>query len=101
MQSHENLLKTRQAIKQLQEMNRKSDPASGMSFSVRLGVSRDNESVEDDDEKRPWVTVEISSLVDCHRATTALIDGLKLAETFWEKATRRDIEEARKALGEL
>jgi hypothetical protein len=39
----------------LEKLKETVDPASGMSIGLRRGVPHDNEWVEDDDAKRPWV----------------------------------------------
>lgn len=46
-------------IRALRQLKKDVDPASGMSVSLRRGVSHDNPDVDDDNVNRPWETMEI------------------------------------------
>jgi hypothetical protein len=81
--------------KALLSISKNADPASGISFMIRRGVARDNEDVEDDDVKRPWVVVESS--LDFEKAQDALdlliqtnMDSIKL----FRNSVRNDMEKA-------
>ncbi len=98
MKSWEHLLNLRQAIKGLKTISEKADPASGVSFSVRRGVSRDNDNVEGDEINRPWVTVELSDLTSAIAALEHIIKAMEGSERIWQSAVAKDITDARKAL---
>ncbi len=92
------LAAARTTLAQLEQIKKDMDPASGVSFMVRRGVAHDNETVEDDENKRPWVELSLSNLDH----NTSILDLLIFAAmeniTFWEKATKHAIDEAQKVL---
>jgi hypothetical protein len=76
-------LKARLAqIEALEKISRECDPASGLSFSVRRGVARDNEDDERDAERRPWVTVEVCDTAG-KEAIAHLVTALRVSVTYW------------------
>jgi hypothetical protein len=93
--SWNHLAAARNNLAALEAIKKKADPASGVSFAVRRGVARDNEDVKGDHVMRPWVTIEASLF---EPALDAIIAEAKRLIEFWEKATKRDIEEAAKVL---
>jgi hypothetical protein len=70
-------------IKALRKLKKDIDPASGMSVSVRRGVARDNDDVEYDHEKRPWLTMEFSDTVNMDSMIDLLIRDRLSALRFW------------------
>jgi hypothetical protein len=53
-------LKRIEAIKQLRDVLKKMDPASGLTVHIRRGVAADNPEYDDDQTRRPWVLSELS-----------------------------------------
>lgn len=102
MTSLQNLKETRERISGLQKILKQIDPASGLSIAFRRGVARDNEEVEDDDTRRPWVTCEVGGIATGENVAKLLIEttlnALKDLETYWMKAVQRDLEEMQKEL---
>ena len=102
MNALQNLKLTRERIAGLKKILLQIDPASGLSVSFRHGVARDNEDVEDDEIRRPWVTCEIGGIATGENVAKLLIEitlkALKDLETFWMKAVQRDMEEMNKEL---
>ncbi len=82
----------------LKKIAKDADSASGVSFAVRRGVARDNEENENDSERRPWVTVEVSNEDFFQGAIAILIASLQEQVTFWEMAVKRDMAEAENVL---
>lgn len=74
------------------------DPASGVSFSVRRGVIWDNDAIEDDCIRRPWITVESSDLQSAKTIIELIIQDTEKQIKFWENNVKRDIEIAQKIL---
>ncbi len=67
----------------LQKLKKDLDPASCMSISVRHGVARDNDDIEDDDVKRPWRTMQFMG------SDRGLTDGMeKLIDMLIEDRVR-------------
>ncbi len=102
MNSLQNLKLTREKILGLEKILNQIDPASGLSVSFRRGVARDNDDIEDDDIRRPWVTCEIGGIATGENVAKLLIEttlgALKDLESFWIKAVQRDAEEMQKEL---
>jgi hypothetical protein len=96
--SWDHLKRAREILAGLKKIMADADPASGVSFAVRRGVARDNEAVEGDEDKRPWVTLELSDLKLSEMAIKILIDGALSSIEFWSLATQRDIDTAGKEL---
>jgi hypothetical protein len=89
----EHLKAARATTAALKAIAREADPASGISFSVRRGVARDNPDY-DDSVKRPWVTIEVSTLETACCSINFLLRASKANEDFWAQATKRAIAEA-------
>jgi hypothetical protein len=67
----------------LQKLKKNLNPACCMSISVRNGVARDNDDVEDDDVKRPWRTMSFMG------SDRGLTDGMeKLIDMLIEDRVR-------------
>lgn len=98
MNSWDHLKQTRANLAAIKAIREQADPASGVSFAVRRGVARDNEDLDGDDIRRPWVTVELSDLELADNALREIQLGLERLEVFWTKAVRRDIETAQAAI---
>ena len=97
MESHKHLKQARENLIAIKKIFKDADPASGIAFGVRRGVPQDNEDVESDNVMRPWVTFSASDVIG-KKAIQILVAGLEESISFWEKATKRDIEEAQKIL---
>jgi len=100
MNAHDHLREARAKLAGLQRILKDMDPASGVSFAVRRGVARDDDEVDNDSTKRPWVTLELSEMALVKDTLDSLIEGAKYNVTFWEGATKRLISEAQKVLDE-
>jgi hypothetical protein len=96
--SPEMLMQKLSNIKQLMKIMKDMDPASGVSFMVRRGVARDNPENDDDDEIRPWVTVETAELDVAKTVIEQLVLAEKQSAKFWADSTRRTIKECEQAL---
>lgn len=98
----QNLKLTRERISGLKKILSQIDPASGFSIAFRRGVARDNDDIEDDDTRRPWVTCELGGISSEENLGKSLmektLEALKDLETFWMKAVQRDLEEMQKEL---
>ncbi len=90
----EHLKSARAQIAALEKIAKDCDPASGVSFSVRRGVARDNEDSEGDCVRRPWVTVETSDLPVAKGLIEIIISAARRNEAFWLKALQADIRDA-------
>lgn len=98
--SWDHLRHAREVLAGLEKILAESDPASGVSFSVRRGVAKDNEVVEDDDKKRPWVTIEVSEPSGFGEVLRALLISAMNNVNYWTRVVRRDIELAQAVLAE-
>lgn len=102
MNTLQNLKLTRERISGLKKIFSQIDPASGLSVSFRRGVARNNEDIEDDEFRRPWVTCEIGGIATGENVAKLLIEttikALEDLEAFWMKSVQRDMEEMRKEL---
>lgn len=84
-----NVRANRERIAALRKILKDMDPASGVAISFRRGVARDNDDVENDDERRPWTTVECDP-AHARVALTAAIDAAKDSEAFWLKRAKEE-----------
>jgi hypothetical protein len=87
-----------QIQKKLDKILKDMDPASGVSVSIRRGVSRDNPDVEDDELRRPWVTVETA---DLEAARVIIEEAAKAARRnveTWRRFLEKDVKDAREIL---
>lgn len=70
------------------------DQASGVSISIRRGVSRDDDLDPTDATHRQWVTVETAELNLAVAAITAAIQAAETSATYWlvcAQADHRDL----------
>ena len=91
----QNLKKAREILQGYLQIKEKADPASGCSFSVRRGVSRDNPDCDDDATYRPWYTIELSQY---EQALDILIDSARKNVKRWEAILREEIAQSQKIL---
>lgn len=98
MNTWEHLQAAKKSLLALDKITKDADPASGITFAVRRGVARDNEDVEDDAFRRPWVTVESSNLELSGRAIALIREALIENIKFWTRRTEEDIASAQNAL---
>lgn len=98
MNSWDYLKKVRKDYAALLKISKESDPASGVSFSVRRGVAHDNEAVEDDETRRPWVTTELSDPRVVADVMSSLLSGAQARIEYWTSVVKRDIKDAEAVL---
>jgi hypothetical protein len=94
-------IKDRRAkIVALKKVLKDMDPASGVAISIRRGVARDNDDVENDAERRPWTTVEC---INMDWARTVIETAIKVAEDsekYWLAGASADYQKLGEFLAE-
>lgn len=82
-------------IEKLRKLLKDIDPASGLSVSLRRGVARDNDEVDDDSDKRPWHTMEICENMESiiHDVLEARTNSLQ----YWLKYGAKYVQDMNKA----
>ena len=88
----QNVKDRRAKIAALKKILKDMDPASGVAISIRRGVARDNDDVENDAERRPWVTVECSSMDGAKIVIETAIAVAADSERFWLANAKKDHE---------
>jgi hypothetical protein len=88
----------RHTLKTLQKIAKEMDPASGVTLCARRGVARDNEEAEDDNLRRPWVTVETSDLNVAVKVLGLMEQAANHSLTTWLNIARTERDELTKLL---
>jgi hypothetical protein len=86
-------IKDRRAkIAALEKVLKDMDPASGVAISIRRGVARDNDDVDDDDVRRPWTTVEVINMDWARTIIETAITAAADSEKYWLACAKADHE---------
>lgn len=86
----QNVKDRRAKIAALKKILKDMDPASGVAISIRRGVARDDDDVENDAERRPWATVECSNMEWAKAVIETAIAVAADSERFWLANAKED-----------